>query len=307
MIAKLINFYLHSIDDKFKLNECQVEAQFKEKTVGLVSAEDYKRLLLEQDTDDSKDKERENLVVQQQVKQRQAQERKKDLSVLSFEVDDEEEFVLPKKSKKAAAVPSEKTSTENVDEVVQLKKSKAKDPTVDTSFLYDKDREEQEQLLREKLSLQWDEEEKLRKLEKIHIVYSYWDGSGHRHSVTVTKGSTIDSFLEQCRAQLSDNFHELRGLSSDSLMYIKEDLIIPSHYTFYDLIVTKARGKSGPLFCFDVHEDVRLKADARVEKDESHAGKIITRSWYDRNKHIFPASRWEIYDPKKTYEKYTIA
>ena len=36
----------------------------------------------------------------------------------------------------------------------------------------------------------------------------------------------------------------------------------------------QARGKSGPLFHFDVHEDVRLENDARVEKDESHAGKV---------------------------------
>ena len=73
-----------------------------------------------------------------------------------------------------------------------------------------------------------------------------------------------------------------------------EDLIIPGHYTFYDFIVNKARGKSGPLFNFDVHDDVRLLADASVEKDESHAGKVVERSWYQRNKHIFPASRWEV-------------
>lgn len=40
------------------------------------------------------------------------------------------------------------------------------------------------------------------------------------------------------------------------------------HYTFYDFIVNKARGKSGPLFNFDVHDDVRMMADATVEKDE---------------------------------------
>ena len=39
--------------------------------------------------------------------------------------------------------------------------------------------------------------------------------------------------------------------------YIKEDLIIPNHLSFYDLIVTKARGKSGPLFHFDVLLRVR--------------------------------------------------
>ena len=27
-------------------------------------------------------------------------------------------------------------------------------------------------------------------------------------------------------------------------------------------------------------------------------GKIAERRWYERNKHIFPASRWELYDPK---------
>ena len=38
--------------------------------------------------------------------------------------------------------------------------------------------------------------------------------------------------------------------------------------------MTKARGKSGPLFNFDVHDDVRMVNDAAVEKDESHAGKV---------------------------------
>ena len=38
------------------------------------------------------------------------------------------------------------------------------------------------------------------------------------------------------------------------------------------------------------------------------AGKVVDRHWYTRNKHIFPASRWEIYDPEKQekFETYTI-
>ena len=40
------------------------------------------------------------------------------------------------------------------------------------------------------------------------------------------------------------------------------------HHSFYDFIINKARGKSGPLFSFDVHDDVRLIGDASVEKDE---------------------------------------
>ena len=67
------------------------------------------------------------------------------------------------------------------------------------------------------------------------------------------------------------------------------------------------RGKSGPLFHFDVHDDVRMLANAKVEKDESHAGKIVTRAYYERNQHIFPVNRWEVYDPSKVFEKYTIS
>lgn len=73
------------------------------------------------------------------------------------------------------------------------------------------------------------------------------------------------------------------------------------HYTFYDFIINKARGKSGPLFNFDVHDDIRLLSDASKEKDEvsysgshaaghtnaqSHAGKVVERSWYNRFKHV---------------------
>lgn len=120
------------------------------------------------------------------------------------------------------------------------------------------------------------------------------------------KGNSIYQFLQKCLEVLRKEFSELKTVMADQLMYVKEDLILPQHYTFYDFIVTKARGKSGPLFQFDVHDDIRMISDATVEKEESHAGKVLLRSWYERNKHIFPASRWEPYDPTKTYDKYTI-
>lgn len=58
--------------------------------------------------------------------------------------------------------------------------------------------------------------------------------------------------------------------SSNSCLYVPNLCLSLhlQHYSFYDLIVTKARGKSGPLFHFDVHDDIRLVNDARVEKDE---------------------------------------
>eukprot|EP00802_Teleaulax_amphioxeia_P017676 Tamp_17841.p1 GENE.Tamp_17841~~Tamp_17841.p1 ORF type:complete len:350 (+),score=144.05 Tamp_17841:25-1050(+) len=195
---------------------------------------------------------------------------------------------------------------EQEEEEVVVKKRIVKNPNVNTSFLPDKERELQEIEKRKQLTEEWQQEQDKKKAEKLEITFSYWDGSGHRRSVTCTKGTNVGQFLEICRKSLMDEFRELRGCSSENLIYIKEDLIIPHDMTFHYLIETKARGKSGPLFHFDVHEDVRTVNDARVEKDESHAGKIVERHWYERNKHIFPASRWETYDPQKKWDKYTI-
>ena len=46
--------------------------------------------------------------------------------------------------------------------------------------------------------------------------------------------------------------------------------------------------------------------DHRVEKDESHAGKVMEKRVYERNKDKFPYSRFEIYDASKKYDDYTV-
>jgi len=225
-------------------------------------------------------------------------------ATLSFAMDDEE---VSGDAEAPTDLPKPSTSKDDgepEEDGPPTKRGKfRKNPNVDTSFLPDREREEEERKERERLRLEWLKKQEDLKNEEIEVTYSFWDGSGHRKSVTCKKGDQISSFLEKCRHQ----FPELRGVSTDNLMYIKEDLIIPHHYTFYDFIINKARGKSGPLFNFDVHDDVRLLADATKEKDESHAGKVVERSYYQRNKHIFPASRWEVFDPEKNYGKYTIA
>lgn len=194
-----------------------------------------------------------------------------------------------------------------VDDDFKAPKRIKKNPDVDTSFLPDREREEEENKLREELRQEWVAKQTKLKDEEIEITFSYWDGSGHRRTVRMKKGNSVYQFLQRCLELLRKEFSELKTVMADQLMYVKEDLILPHHYTFYDFIVTKARGKSGPLFQFDVHEDVRMLSDASIEKEESHAGKVLLRSWYERNKHIFPASRWEPYDPTKTYDKYTVS
>jgi protein FAM50 len=226
-----------------------------------------------------------------------AAKRKRDLLMLSFDADDDD-WSAPVKLKKGKKEAAEARP-------VQLAKL-TKDPSADTSFLPDRDRDAEAASARAALGSEWEAAQAAVKLEQIEVVYSYWDGAGHRRSTRVQKGHTIEEFLGAVLAELAPDFRELRSLDASALMYVKEDVILPPHLSFYELILQQARGKSGPLFSFGVQEDVRLLSDARIERDETHAGKVLTRAWYERNKHVFPASRWEPYDPKKTYGKYTV-
>lgn len=262
----------------------KLQQKYKDSTYGLLTLEETKALRLAMEA------EREQEIAASLSVPEAAKKKKKENAkpVISFSVDDGED-----------SGGSEEEAP---------RKIAKKNPLVDTSFLPDRNREQKEREERERLRIEWVEHQKALKEEKIAITYSYWDGTGHRYTVEMKKGETIEKFLVSCLNQLRKEFAELRAVSPENLIYVKEDLIIPYHMTFYDFIVTKARGKSGPLFSFDVHDDVRFDAiDTRIEKDESHAGKVILRSWYERNKHIFPANRWEPYDPEKKWDTYTIS
>ena len=56
---------------------------------------------------------------------------------------------------------------------------------MDTSFLPDREREEQERKEREILRREWLTKQEELKAEEVEVTYSYWDGSGHRKSVRV--------------------------------------------------------------------------------------------------------------------------
>ena len=321
-----------SIDHKFDVNSglSLADKIFREKTVGLVSAKDFKAaqeesaliakkkkegLLFDDDENGegglSKLSEEEKIKLEKKRKKEMKKikkKKKKMLNTLSFANAEDadgivDELVVDDHKNKATKNNDGNGRNESSLDQKEVKKN----PNVDTSFLPDRQREEQMRAERQRLKNEWITKQTAIKEELLQITYSYWDGSGHRRNVTCKKGDTIAGFLELVRKDLVKEFKEMKSVNSDALLYVKEDLIIPQDITFYDLIVTKARGKSGPLFNFDVHDDVRVgQLDRRVEKDESHPGKVVERRWYERNKHIFPASRWEVYDPAKEYGKYTI-
>ncbi|XP_063235566.1 protein FAM50 homolog [Bacillus rossius redtenbacheri] len=307
---------ISNIENKFAAHYDAVEQQLKSSTIGLVTLDEMKA------KQENIVKERERKLAQKQLekeqeklrileaKQAEKNRQKQQIQALSFNLDEdgeEEDEESDASNSKLDEAEEENISESELEPAEKKIKKIRKNPDVDTSFLPDREREDEENKLREELRQEWAAKQSSLKEEEIEITFSYWDGSGHRRTVRMKKGNSIYQFLQRCLELLRKEFSELKTVTADQLMYVKEDLILPHHYTFYDFIVTKARGKSGPLFTFDVHDDVRIVSDASVEKEDSHAGKVLLRSWYERNKHIFPASRWEPYDPTKSYDKYTVS
>ena len=222
-----------SMDSKFAESSVatQTEQSFRTKTIGLVTAEEFKRAQLEQqqaeaayakrmagmDDDDDDD---DNVVAakklqnqlnetpeqaaarrkaEKKAKKKKRKEQKKLMATLSFA--NNEEF-----DEGGLDEDNEKSSD-------KAKPKAFKDPTIDTSFLPDKERDLRLQQERKQLAKQWKEQQEKIKQEALEITYSYWDGSGHRRTVTITKGTSIGDFLEVVRKDLCKEFRELTSVS----------------------------------------------------------------------------------------------
>ena len=126
----------------------------------------------------------------------------------------------------------------------------------------------------------------------------------------------------------------------DDLMLVRGEIIIPHHYELYYFIVNKTVGpNSTPLFDYaattvppadgsespdqipDGYDPVSVPSKSAKQKnngqvtaadghlegvnDDPNFTKVVDRRWYERNKHIFPASVWDEFDPAKDYAKST--
>ena len=287
-----------------------VEHAFKSETVGLVTRDEFveKRQTIEERLKAEAKRKREaeeEAAWAQREEQRMRRAKSIQRSKLSFHDDDDDKPEEEEEEEEEEESPGdEKTLNTQQDEKTTILGGRkyatlGKDPSVKTEFLPDRDREKKEKALRIELEKEWLRKQAEIKVQPLEITYSYWNGSGHRNHVTVKKGDTIATFLRAVQEQLAPRFREIRSSSVSNLMYIKEDMILPHNVTFYDLIVNRAQGRSGPLFQFDLQEKAAATFDPRLKSQDSHAGKVVERHWYSRNKHIFPYSLWEVYDPDK--------
>eukprot|EP00080_Pristionchus_pacificus_P012029 PDM72049.1 hydrolase [Pristionchus pacificus] len=282
--AKTLN---NDIDTKFTANYDALEETIKSRTVGLVTLEemrDQQRNAVHQRVHEVAQAAGET-TKKDEKKQDEGKATKREIvkKPLSFAFDDDEE--------------------EDGEPIVIPKKRLGMDPSVDTSFLPDKDRELEMARKKQQLAHEWHMQQEKEKNEEITVAYAYWDGSSHRKNIRVKRGLTIAQFLLKAIDALRKDFSELKTITPEGLMFVKEDLIIPHFHTFQDFIVSKKMGKTGPLYIFDAVAEIRIRQDAALDSGESHPAKVVLRSWYERNKHIYPASRWEPFSPNKEYKR----
>ena len=120
-------------------------------------------------------------------------------------------------------------------------------------------------------------------------------------------------------------------------MMVRGTIILPHHYDFYYFIINHTLGPNNRLL-FDYSstpptppvttpsdtptdspnynplsrpskasssstKDIIDQTTLEGVNDDPTFTKVVDRRWYERNKHIFPASVWQEFDPEKDYQK----
>lgn len=196
---------IHNIESKFATHYNAVEQQLKTSTIGLVTLNEMRakqenivkereRKLAQKEREKEQEKER-ALAAKQAEKNKQ----KKQIQTLSFNLDEDENIDSPDlhcdKLEKDLNTEDQSVNDEFLDDSSCPVKRIKKNPDVDTSFLPDREREDEENRLREELRQEWATRQNALKEEEIEITFSYWDGSGHRKNVVMKKGKYLNSHL----------------------------------------------------------------------------------------------------------------
>lgn len=196
--------------------------------------------------------------------------------------------------------------------------------------------ETREHLRREFLAIQ-----ETVKATEIVLPFVFFDGANlPGGACKMRKGDHIWLFLERSRKvganqgagqkERSTSRKEWARVSVDDLMLVRGEVIVPHHFDFYHFLINKIDGRKGrrlfeysstaeldpnptndepfdPLSSLNEYKQktsgMVTEADSSLEgyHDDPTLTKVVDRRWYERNKHIYPASVWEEYDPNKPF------
>ncbi|KAK3318067.1 XAP5, circadian clock regulator-domain-containing protein [Apodospora peruviana] len=181
------------------------------------------------------------------------------------------------------------------------------------------------------------------KATEIAIPFVFYDGTNIPGGIVrVKKGDFVWVFLDKSRkvgAELGVGGDKLANarrawarVGVDDLMLVRGSIIIPHHYEFYFFIMNKNVGPGNKrLFDYSAEapplDPISPPADTSSTTEQSDGSgsgskkvlsdirllegfsddptftKVVDRRWYQRNKHIYPASVWQEFDPEKDYQK----
>ncbi|KAJ3478569.1 hypothetical protein NLG97_g8545 [Lecanicillium saksenae] len=193
-----------------------------------------------------------------------------------------------------------------------------------------KEAAEREALRREFLTIQ-----EAVKGTEIAIPFVFYDGANTPGGIVrMKKGDFVWVFLDKSRkvgAELGvgEQANATRAwarVGVDDLMIVRGTVIIPHHYDFYYFIMNKSIGPGGKrLFSYSAEAPEKAAAPESLAGGLSTAAevkaskalpdintlegadedpletKVVDRRWYERNKHIYPASTWQDFDPEMDY------
>ncbi|KAL2167937.1 hypothetical protein VTG60DRAFT_627 [Thermothelomyces hinnuleus] len=169
------------------------------------------------------------------------------------------------------------------------------------------------------------------KATEIAIPFVFYDGTNIPGGIVrVKKGDFVWLFLDKSRKvgarrgvgadKVVNARRDWARVSVDDLLLVRGTIIIPHHYEFYFFIINKTIGPGNKLL-FDYSAEAtptqpaagasgtsginRTPDLSELEgaSDDPTFTKVVDRRWYQRNKHIYPASVWQVFDPEKDYSK----
>ncbi|CAD6504751.1 BgTH12-00254 [Blumeria graminis f. sp. triticale] len=263
--------------------------------------------------------------------QQAGKKRKQSQIQLSFQSNHEEEQDEAEGCISKAPMPSRKAK-------VSVNSSVAHAPKALTKAARQREAQMREYLRKEFLLLQ----DAIKNTE-IAIPFVFYDGTNIPGGVCrVRKSDYVWVFLDRSRkagaelkvAEKVNSKREWARIGVDDLMLVRGDLIIPHHYEFYYFIINHILGPNNrllfgysseppagkylpnpapsssdfnpltqPLKPAKSPSQVPPVTELEGQGDDPTFTKVVDRRWYERNKHIFPASVWQEYDPEKDYQK----
>ncbi|EXJ55406.1 hypothetical protein A1O7_08333 [Cladophialophora yegresii CBS 114405] len=127
------------------------------------------------------------------------------------------------------------------------------------------------------------------------------------------------------RKSREDSRKQWARVGVDDLMLVKGEVIVPHHYEFYYFIANKIADPSREgrlLFEYSGTADImnssshhmpgptaslrvpgQKKGELEGHNDDPILTKVVDRRWYEKNKHIYPASVWKEYKAGKEFEE----